>query len=182
MKKKLIIGVVVVIVVLGAAFAYLNYRNYTLSPRGSAQLANAGLDISVSYCRPSVRGRVIFGTKDQGALQPYGAYWRLGANESTEITFNKDVTFNGEPLKAGTYRVYAHPGDETFEIVVNTELGRWGAFEPDHAMDILKTKVAAEKVGTSLEQFTINLTPAENGIDMSFEWADVKVVIPVKGQ
>src|SRR6185436_18624918 len=104
------------IVILAAAFSYLNNRNRTVSPPGSAQLTNGDLSISISYSRPSVRGRLIFGTKEQEALLPYGKYWRLGANESTEITFNKDVLFNNNPVKAGTYKVYAFPGPDTFEI------------------------------------------------------------------
>lgn len=182
MKKKVIIGVVAVVLLLAATIAYLNYRNYNLSPRGSAELTNGDLSISLTYSRPSVRGRLIFGTKEQGALQPNGVYWRLGANEATEITFGKDVTFNGNPLKAGTYRVYAVPGATEFEIIVNSELGVWGVFEPDPAKDILKTKVAVDRLSSPVEQFTISLLPAEGGININFEWADVKLVLPVKGQ
>lgn len=180
MKKKIIIGVIAVVVVLGAAMAYLNYRNYSLSPRGSASLTNGDLSVSITYCRPSVRGRVIFGTKEEGALQPYGAYWRLGANESTEVTFNKDVSFNGNALKAGTYRLYAVPGEKEFEIIVNTELGRWGAFEPNHEADILTTKVPVESAASPVEQYTITTVQADGGIDITFEWENVKFVVPVR--
>jgi len=182
MKKKILIGAAAVIVVLAAVFAYLNNRNRTLSPSGSAQLTNGDLSVSITYARPSVRGRMIFGTKEQGALQPYGAYWRLGANESTEVTFTKGVLFNNNALKAGTYRVYAIPGADEFEIIVNTELGVWGAFEPDHALDILNTKIPVKRTSAPVEQYTINLLSTEDGINISFEWADVKVVVPVKGQ
>ena len=177
--KKIVIGILAVAAILAAAWLFLNNRNRTLSPPGSAQLTNGNLSVTISYSRPSVRGRLIFGTKEQGALQPYGAYWRLGANEATEITFNEDVTFNGNPLKAKTYRVYAVPGEKEFDIIVNTDLGRWGAFEPNHASDTLTTKVAVQRVSL-LEQYTVNLVTAENGIDVSFEWADVKLVVPVR--
>ena len=109
MKKKILIGVVAVIVILAAAFAYLNNRNRTVSPPGSAQLTNGDLSVSISYSRPSVRGRLIFGSKEQGALQPYGEYWRLGANEATEIEFFKDVEINRKKIKKGRYTVYAIP-------------------------------------------------------------------------
>src|SRR5690606_27920399 len=109
MKKKLLIGLALLIVLLGPAFVYIINRNRTLSPPGSASLEADGLSVAVTYSRPSVRGRLIFGTKEQDALQPYGEYWRLGANESTEVTFNKDVLFNDTDLKAGTYRLYAMP-------------------------------------------------------------------------
>lgn len=180
MIKKILIGLGVLAVILVAAFFYLNNRNRTLSPPGKAELASGDLSISIDYSRPSVRGRLIFGPKEQEALQPYGAYWRLGANESTEITFNRDVQFNGQAVKAGTYRIYAVPGAESFEIILNSELGRWGAFEPDHALDILKTSVPVQKATASVEQFTTTLVPAESGIDVVFEWSDTKFVIPVR--
>ncbi len=124
MKKKIIIGVVAFVVLLGIAFVYLNYRNRSLSPSGTAELTANGLTVSIPYSRPSVRGRLIFGTAEEKALQPFGMYWRLGANESTEITVNKDFLFNGQPVTAGTYRMYAIPNAGEFEIVLNSELGQ----------------------------------------------------------
>lgn len=180
MKKKILIGVLIVVGVLAIGMTYLNYRNYKLSPRGSAELATDDLKVSVSYCRPSVRGRVIFGSEEQGALQPYGAYWRLGANESTEMTFNRAVTFNGQLLKAGTYRVYTVPGADSFDVFFNSELGRWGAFEPNHEADVLKITVPAEKLTTPVEQFTIRLAEAESGMDIICEWSDVRITLPAR--
>ena len=182
MKKKIIIGAVSFIVLLAIGFAYLNYRNRTLSPSGKAELTAGGLTVSIPYSRPSVRGRLIFGSEEQKALQPYGKYWRLGANESTEITVNKDVTFNGQPIKAGTYRMYAVPGADSFDIGLNSELGKWGAMEPDYALDVLHTKVPVEHVGTPVEQYTISLLEADGGINVVFEWSDVKFIVPVKAQ
>jgi hypothetical protein len=181
-RKKLLIGIAVVVVLLLAAFLYLNNRNRTLSPPGSETLTSGGLTASVTYSRPSVRGRLIFGPEEQKALQPYGKYWRLGANESTELTVNRDVLFNDTPLKAGTYRLYAIPGADSFEIIVNTELGEWGAFEPDTSKDILRTKVNTEKTSSPVEQYTISLAPDGDGINMIFEWSDTRFVVPLKAQ
>lgn len=180
MKKGILIGIVIVIVVLGATAAYLSYRGRTLSPAGTAELVSPDLSITITYSRPSVRGRVIFGTEESGALQPFGQYWRLGANESTEITFSRDVTFNGNAVKAGSYRAYAIPGQEQFEIILNTELGKWGAFEPDHALDLIKTKVPVTKTNSFVEQYTIRIEQTPGGADIFFEWADVQFVVPIR--
>ena len=181
-KKNLLLGVVVVVVLIAATLFYLQNRNRTLSPPGQASIESGGLTVSVSYSRPSVRGRLIFGTEEQKALQPYGKYWRLGANESTEIDFNKDVLFNGSPVKKGKYRMYAIPGAENFEIVLNTELGKWGAFEPDTTKDILHTKVPTGKTSAPVELYTISLTPDSDGVSMIFEWSDTRFVVPIKVQ
>ena len=182
MLKKILIGVGVLAVLMVAAYLYLSNRNRTLSPPGKAELTAGDLSVSVSYSRPSVRGRLIFGTKEQEALQPYGVYWRLGANESTEITVNKDVNFNGQPIKAGTYRMYAVPGPETFEIILNSELGQWGAFEPNPELDLLRIKVPVQKTSAAVEQYTISLVAIENGINVVFEWSDTRFVVPITVQ
>lgn len=180
MKKKIIIGVAVLILLLIIGFAWLNNRNRTLSPSGKAELTVNGLTVSIPYARPSVRGRLIFGTAEQDALQPYGKYWRLGANEATEITVNKDVSFNGQPVKAGTYRMYAIPGPDSFEIALNSELGKWGAMEPDYGLDVLHTTVPVEHVSAPVEQYTITTVEADGGIDIVFEFSDVRFVVPIR--
>ncbi|MEQ8239047.1 MAG: DUF2911 domain-containing protein [Cyclobacteriaceae bacterium] len=181
MKKLLIIlGVVIVLVV--AAFLYLNNRTRTLSPSENVELTNGKLDISLSYSRPSVRGRVVFGPEDQDALQPYGKYWRLGANESTEITFGTDILFNGKHVSHGTYRMYAIPGESTFTIGLNTQVGEWGYFAPDYSLDVVTIEVPVLN-NDFTEQHTISLKPqGENGIDIIVAFEKVKLVIPVVPQ
>jgi hypothetical protein len=179
MKKKILIGVGIFILILIIGFIYLNYRNRTLSPPGEAVYSKNGLNINISYSRPYVRGRLIFGTEEEGALLPYGKYWRLGANEATEITFTGDVLFNGNDISAGTYKMYAIPGPETFEISLNSELGNWGYSEPDYGLDILKTKIPVGK-GNFVEQFTIRFEEQSNKLLVVIEWSDLKVKIPVE--
>lgn len=179
MVKKILIGVLALVVILAVAFFYLNNRNRTLSPPGNVELSSAGVSVSIPYSRPSVRGRLVFGSKEQKALQPYGEYWRLGANESTEITVNRDVNFNGQPLKTGRYRMYAVPGANEFDIALNSELGTWGAMEPDYELDVLHTKVPVEKLTVPIEQYTIALEPMPNGVRIVFMFSDTKFSVPV---
>lgn len=182
MKKKVLIGVAIVILLLVGALIYLNNRNRTLSPPGSAQLANGNLTVSIQYSRPSVRNRVVFGTKEEGALQPYGEYWRLGANEATEISFNRNVSFNGGEAAAGKYRIYAIPGADAFELALNSELGVWGVFEPDAEKDILRTKVPVERLSTPVEQYTIRMEAKGDTTNVFFEWEKVRLKVPVVGR
>jgi hypothetical protein len=182
MSKKKILIVLLFVAVLALAAVYFFLNRPVLSPAGKSELTSGDLTTSVSYSRPSVRGRVIFGTAEQKALQPYGQYWRLGANKATEITFNKDILFDSIPIKSGTYRIYAVPGPDQFEIFVNSELGKSGSEMPDHQFDVAKTQVPIQKQSSSVEQFTIQLSPAANGIDITFAWSDVKFIIPVRNQ
>lgn len=179
MLKKILIGIGVLVILAGSGYGYLYYRNYSLSPRGEATLNNGGLDVSIKYCRPSVRERLIFGKEEDAALQPYGKYWRLGANEATEITFNKDVLFVDQEVKSGTYRMYAVPGENYFEIKLNSELGKWGAFEPDYTLDVTKVLLGTMP-SEHTEQFTIKLEPLyDNSVKVIFSWSDVTFSLPI---
>src|SRR5262245_4037499 len=126
--KKILIGIGALVVLFAAFIGYRIATTGKASPAATAQLSQGGLDIQVSYCRPSKKGRLIFGEKEAGALVPFGKYWRLGANAATEISFSKDVTFAGKPVRAGRYRMYAVPGATSWKVVLNSEVGKWGAF------------------------------------------------------
>jgi hypothetical protein len=180
MIKKILIGVGVLILIIIIGLFVLNYRSRSISPPAKAHYEQGGLSIEISYSQPGMRGRKIFGTKEEGALLPYGVYWRMGANEATEITFNKDVFFNGSDLPAGTYRMYAVPGEREFEISLNSSVGKWGYSEPDFSLDVLKTRVPVQNTGSSIEQFTIRFEEDGALVLIVCEWSDVAVKIPVE--
>ena len=181
MSRKAVIILIVLVVLAVISFLFFSKGNRP-SPPGHVELNHDGLEISISYSRPSVRGRVIFGTEEEGALQVYDKYWRLGANEATEISFSKNVNFNGKPIDAGTYSMYAIPGSESFTIVLNSEVNKSGAPEPDHNKDVLQVEVPVRKTTMSTEQFTVLLKPMGPSINIIFDWATTQFVIPVTSQ
>jgi len=172
MLKKILIGIGIFLVIVVAAMFYMNNRNRTLSPPGSTEINNQGLEVKVDYARPSVRGRVIFGTEAEGALLPNGKYWRLGANEPTLLTVNKDFSFNGIKVLAGQYDMYAVPGAGEIEIRLNRGMRFWGATEPDYEQDILKTVVPVETSAKMVEQFTITAVTEEADVKLVMMWAN----------
>lgn len=182
MKNKIIIGFGVVALVVIAVVLIVDFESTQESPKELASVANNDLNVSISYGRPSVRGRVVFGTAAEKALQPHGKYWRLGANDATEITFNKDVLFMGNPVKAGTYRVYAIPGEKAFEVGLNSETGKSGYDEPDYSKDVLKVSVPVEKPTAPVEQLTILLDQSGDGVVVVIQWASTQLQIQVDPQ
>lgn len=181
MSRKIVILIIIVVVLAVISFLYFSNSNRA-SPPGHVELTHEGVTVSVSYSRPSVRGRVIFGRDDEGALQPYGKYWRLGANEATEISFSEDVNFNGKPVNAGTYSMYAVPGDQFFLIALNSEIGKSGAPEADHSRDIIQVEVPVQKTTVPTEVFTITLEPMGSSINLIFDWATTHFVVPITSQ
>lgn len=180
MKKKLLIGLAVVGVAI-AAFLIYSAITPPKSPPTTASFSDRGLDINVSYSQPSKRGRLIFGEESEGALQPYGKYWRLGANAATEITFSKDITFAGQPVNAGSYRMYAVPGAEAFKIILNSELGvRFSAaMEPDHSLDLLTVEVPVDPMLSEVETFTISFESDSVGVNMNMAWDKTLLRVPI---
>jgi Protein of unknown function (DUF2911) len=132
----------------------------------------AGQDISVRYGRPYKKGRVIF-----GGLEPYGKVYRCGADSATTVTFEKDAVFGGKPVKAGTYTLFVIPNEQNWTIILNSQLGQWGAFDYEKYKDkdVLHTDVPVKKVDPPVEQLTISLPPSS----MIIEWDNVQVAVPV---
>jgi Protein of unknown function (DUF2911) len=157
MKKVLIFLGIAAILVIGYFTLSFFYLTRLASPQETVQFENEGFQMSVTYCRPSKKGRLIFGGGDSDALLPYGKYWRLGANQATEIEFNKDLVIEGQTLEMGRYRLYAIPGKETWELVFNTELGEWGAMEANHEKDKYRISVPVEKLNDIVEMFSITI-------------------------
>lgn len=178
-NKRILIILSLVTVALVAAFYWLTSSGSKLSPSATAEGSSGDLQVTVDYSRPSVRNRLIFGTKDEGALVPNGSYWRLGANAPTAIEFNKDVRFNDSPVPAGRYRVYAIPGDSVFTIALNSSIGWSGAREPDYEKDVLRTTVPVKKAEAPVEVFTIALDPGPQGLMLRINWEKIQLEVPV---
>jgi hypothetical protein len=182
MKKKILIGIGVVFIAFVLWSVYGLFFAPKKSPPATASISDKGLDIKVSYSQPSKRGRLIFGEEAAGALQPYGKYWRLGANAATEITFSKDITFAGQPVGAGSYRMYAVPGAETFKIILNSELGVnfTAATEPDHSMDLLTVEIPVDPLPAEVETFAISFESDSIAVNMNMAWDKTGLRVPIR--
>ncbi|OFV82702.1 MAG: hypothetical protein A2Y78_11075 [Acidobacteria bacterium RBG_13_68_16] len=105
------------------------------SPKATVTQTVGLTDVTIAYCRPSVRGRAIW-----GGLVPYDQVWRTGANEATTITFADDVTIEATTLPAGTYGLFTVPGKDEWTVVFNKGAKQWGAYEYKQAEDALRIK------------------------------------------
>lgn len=131
-----------------------------------------GKNITVKYGRPYKKGREIF-----GKLVPYNNVWRCGADSATTISFAKDAKFGGKPVKAGTYNLFVIPTEKDWTIILNSELGQWGAYNYDKIKDkdVLQVSVPVKTVSASVEQLTI----AAPGKDLTITWDKTQVAVPV---
>jgi len=130
--------------------------------------------IKVLYSRPSKKGREVF-----GVLEQFDKIWRLGANESTEITFNKAVTIGNEKLKAGSYSLFAIPSATKWTIIVNKQTDRWGAFSYDETKDVARIDVPVVKLEKPIETFSITFVDQYGGANMIMAWDTTQVTLPI---
>lgn len=183
MKKKIFIGIGVAFLLFVLWALYGLFIAPPVSPPTTASYNEGGLEITINYSQPSKKGRLIFGSEDDGALQPYGKYWRLGANAATEITFNKDVTFAGQPVQAGTYSMYAVPGESAFQVALNSEVDIFfGVAEADHDLDVVTVDAPVQKPASEVETFTIDFSTTDTGVTINFTWDQTLFTVPVAVQ
>lgn len=131
--------------------------------------------LKVTYSSPRKRGRVIF-----GELVPYGEVWRTGANEATELTTTGDIEIAGHRLPAGTYALFTIPEQDKWTIILNRELGQWGAFRYNPEADVLRFEVPVTTTPETYEAFTIAFEEAEGGTNLVMRWDRTMVSIPIR--
>ncbi len=107
-----------------------------ISPKASVSQIIGFTEVTISYSRPGVKNRKIW-----GGLVPYDKIWRTGANEATKITFSKDVTIDGKKLPAGSYAFFAIPTPQEWTLIFNKVSDQWGAFTYNETQDALRIKV-----------------------------------------
>lgn len=108
--------------------------------QGATVTQRIGLtDITVSYHRPGVKEREIW-----GKLLPFEKVWRAGANEATTVGFGDDVAVAGKQLKAGLYSFFVIPRQGEWIVIFNSQAKQWGAFSYDSTKDVLRIPVKAE--------------------------------------
>ncbi len=135
-----------------------------------------GLAARLIYSRPQKNGRTVFG--NDKCIQQYGTYWRLGANEASEIEFFKPVNIKGQKISKGRYIIYCIPYETTWIITLNSNLFSWG-LHPDTSKDIAKIEIPVLKTDKSIEVFTMVFQPTATGAGLFMAWDNVTAVLPI---
>lgn len=126
--------------------------------------------VKIVYSRPQLKGREL------SSLVKNGEQWRLGANEAAEITFYKDMTVGGTPVKAGTYTLSAIPGESEWTLILSSDLNVWGSYFYNKANDVARIKAKATMADESLEAFSIAF---DDKGTMHMGWGKVRVSVPM---
>lgn len=139
------------------------------SPTTSVKQNFALSSIELSYSRPSVKGRKIFGD-----LVPYGKVWRTGANNATTITFGDDVTIGGTKVPAGKYGLLTIPGETEWMFIITKQLDVTSPAAYKQDMDVVRVKAQPAALPFSIETMMItvdNIT--SNSCNIGLVWDNV---------
>ncbi len=138
---------------MGTFSAQAQDKKERSSPPMESSAKINGAEVTVNYSAPSKKDREVF-----GKLVPYGKVWRTGANEATTITFESDANVGGTAVKAGKYALFTVPGENKWEIILNTVWDQWGAYNYDASKDAVRISAPVYKTDEPVEQFTIEVS------------------------
>lgn len=146
------------------------------SPTQIANLKiNASQYIKCTYGQPLKKGRIVFGN-----LVPFNQLWRTGANEATELTVTSDFEIGSKQMKAGTYSLFTIPKEDKWTVILNSDLGLWGAFDYDSTKNVFAEDFASSKTENDFEGFTISFEDRKEGTVMLMAWEQTLLVVPIK--
>jgi hypothetical protein len=132
--------------------------------------------VEISYSRPGIKGRKIFGD-----LVPFGKVWRTGANNATTINFGEDVTIGGKKVAAGKYGLLTIPDKNSWMIIITKQLDVTSPAAYKQDQDVVRVMAEPMKItGDPLENFTIqfaNIKPST--CDIQLMWDKTYVSLPV---
>src|SRR4051812_33393978 len=135
------------------------------SPHAEVTAALAGKKIAVSYGRPYMKGRAIF-----GGLVPWGEVWRTGADEATTFSTEADVVIGGLKVPKGEYALFTIPTEKQWTLVLNKTAKQWGAFSYDATQDLGRAPMTVASAAKPVEQFTIEMVPAGKRLTLKLSW------------
>ena len=192
-------AVLFVLCCAGAAFAQV------VTPRPSqaaSVMQRIGVtDVTITYSRPGVKGRQIWGDplpeqekvkgeatldnqneRPKGApIVPWGHIWRTGANEATMFVVSDDVLINGQKLAAGSYSLHTIPTKDEWTIVFNGTANQWGSFNYDPAKDTLRVKAKPTWRNESEEWLTYSIDPVgDDSAQVNIRWEKISVPFTIK--
>jgi hypothetical protein len=149
-----------------------------VSPHETVNATVDGAKVTIVYGRPYTKDpksgekRKIWGT-----LVPYNQVWRMGADEATLLTTDKDITIGGTAIPAGSYSLYLWPTEAGAKLIVNKQTGQWGT-KYDQKQDLARIDLKKETAAKPADQFTI----AVDGNTLKLTWEDVQYSAAVKAK
>ena len=148
------------------------------SPHETIELLLNGKKVTISYGRPSMKGRKIV-----GGLVPFGQVWRTGADEATLLITQKPINLGGTAIPAGAYTLFTLPAEDgSAKLIVNKQLGQWG-LQYDEKQDLARVDLKKATLESPVDQFTMAIAknPSGGGV-LKMSWESTEYSVPITVQ
>ena len=144
--------------------------------QGASVSQTIGLtEISISYHRPAVGGREVW-----GKLVPFDSVWRAGANENTVIAFSTPVKVAGQEVPAGRYGLHMIPSRERWTVILSRDANAWGSFAYDPKADLLRVQTTPAPATEPVERLIYTFDePSDTAVVATLRWEQLTVPIPI---
>lgn len=132
--------------------------------------------VELSYSRPGMKGRKIFGD-----LVPYDKVWRTGANQATTITFGEEVMIGDKKVPAGKYGLLTIPGKDNWTVIVSKQLDVTSPAAYQEAQDVVRVSAKPMALPFSVQNFTMTFdNVTANSMELGMLWDKTMVSVPIK--
>ena len=131
--------------------------------------------VELSYSRPVMKGRKIFGD-----LVPFGKVWRTGANSATILTFGEEVTIGGTKVPAGKYGLLTIPDKKSWTIIISkqTDVTSPAAYKQDQ--DVVRVEAKTMEMNSAMESFTMQFADVKpTSCELHIMWEKTAVALPI---
>lgn len=142
-----------------------------LSPSDTVRASVGGADLTITYGRPSKRGRAIW-----GGLVPWDTIWRFGADRATQIETSMRIQLGGAALPPGQYTLWMLPsagGDS--RLIVSSLTNTWGtAYDPSR--DVAQVPMTRSRLSQPVERFSISIEDEH----LRVRWDTLEWSVPIQ--
>jgi len=112
--------------------------------------------ITIDYGQPDLRGRNVIGMP---GVVPWDTVWRTGANMSTELATEVDLTIGNTFVPRGVYTLFSLPTRNGWKLVISKEVNQWGT-DYDASKDFARIDLRQRTLAEPVESLTFWLVPA----------------------
>jgi hypothetical protein len=128
-----------------------------ISPHEQTSGVIDGARITVTYGRPSMRGRTIF-----GALVPFDRVWCPGADEATVLDSDKPIKLDTLQVPAGPHTIWILPTANQWTLIVSKEpSGFHTQYHPE--ADLGRVTLRKDSINPPVEKLTFAISPNRSG-------------------
>lgn len=132
--------------------------------------------IELSYARPGMKGRKIFGD-----LVPFGKVWRTGANAATTLTFGDDVIIGGKTIPAGKYGLLSIPDKQSWTLIITKQTNVTSPAAYKQEEDVVRVTAKVNNAPMRAETFTMQFANVKaESCELHIRWDNVGVALPIK--